>query len=176
MRKIVLALIAAIVLAAPASAAPYLFRVGLFDASGVSRPAYSFTIDSAPTPASFDATSGFSYFRIADVAIGTDPAFSPAPASPADLLFFDQITGGAFSTADFVMISYFGTQLFDGAVSAPTFLPGTTDLYGASGDVVGAISITQAAPVPEAATWAMMIGGLGLIGGVFRGQARRRLA
>ncbi|MDO6413065.1 PEPxxWA-CTERM sorting domain-containing protein [Sphingomonas sp. BIUV-7] len=172
MRKILLALAALFAFAAPATAASYLFSVDLFDGSGVSQPAYSFTIDSNPVPAAFEAAPGFSYFRIANVAITADPAYSPAPASPVDLLFFDQLAGGAFSTADFVTISYFGTQLYSGSVEAPSFLAGTTDLYGFSGDVVGTISIAAAnSAVPEPMTWVMMVGGMGMVGATLR---RRR--
>lgn len=176
MRKTLMAMTAIAATMAPASAAPYVFMVDLLDASGVSMPAYSFTIDD-PIPDAFDATPGFAYFEIADVAIIADPAYSPAPASPAGLLFFDQVTGGAFSTADFVTISYFGMQLFSGTVDAPTFLPGTTDLYGSSGDVVGTISITgSGSAVPEPVTWTLMVGGMGVAGGALRRARRPALA
>lgn len=47
---------------------------------------------------------------------------------------------------------------------------GTT--VGADIDAVGAISTRAAPPVPEPASWALMIGGLGLAGGMLRGARR----
>lgn len=163
MRRIALALLASAVLPAPAHAATDLITVNLSDGMGHWQPIYAFEVDSAPTPDAVHDSPGFSYFEIDNVKLIADPTNPAPPASPADLLFFDQITGGAFSTADFVTISYFGTQLFDGPVEAPTFRLGTSDISGALDGTNGTITISQV--VPEPATWLLTIAGFAMFGG-----------
>ena len=77
--------------------------------------------------------------------------------------------------------SVFGPQLFSGTTSAPTFLTGTFGLSDISRNrttdpltvnyTLTVSDITNNGAVPEPASWAMMVGGFGLLGAAMR---RRR--
>jgi hypothetical protein len=63
-------------------------------------------------------------------------------------------------------------QVFTGSVLTPHFAPGVfnfSDTYG--NDVV--LTITLAPPIPEPATWALMIGGFALVGASLRSRATK---
>jgi len=69
-----------------------------------------------------------------------------------------------------------GPQIFGGSVAAPTFAPETIDLtpiISYSGDSV-TLTIT-AVPVPEPASWTLMIVGIGGLGAALRATRRSRL-
>jgi hypothetical protein len=67
----------------------------------------------------------------------------------------------------------FGTQVYAGSEAAPTLLLGTYSLLGADFTTTYTLTISQAAPVPEPESYALMLGGLAALGLV---AARRRKA
>jgi hypothetical protein len=151
-------------IAAPAAAEPYQFTItGDYSAS--------FVVDSSPTP---DNPIEGAVFAIYDV-----PGFPDASTGVADLTFYSGDQGGGLVIHDYYGASYLlsaeGPQLYSGSESAPTFLTGNfalTEYLGA-----GTYSLTIApvtAAVPEPASWAFMIGGVGVTGGALR--ARRKTA
>jgi hypothetical protein len=78
-----------------------------------------------------------------------------------------QVTYDLFNVAD--------TQLYSGLQTAPMFSTGTYTLTAAfNGGAVTTLTISNpsASAVPEPATWAMFIGGFGLIGGAMRSRKR----
>lgn len=169
MKMIALTLAAALAMPIAANAATYQFNVRTADGQGGFAPAYSFRLNSKPTPDAFTDTPGFSFFQIDNVALIPSAGATGVPASPKNLQFYDEITGGAFSSSDFD-INYFGFQLFKGAVDAPKFVTDHFDLYGSAGDIGATLDI---AAVPEPASWAMLIGGFGLVGAAARRPVRR---
>ncbi len=86
----------------------------------------------------------------------------------ADVQSFDT-TGASLTEMGWSQRSYTFTADASGSTTL-SFLSGNTDAYGPALDNV-AISA-----VPETATWAMMIGGFGLIGGAARTRRRQALA
>jgi hypothetical protein len=81
----------------------------------------------------------------------------------------------------FQQFRLFGQQLFTGPTTAPVFRFGTFDLASTprnGGDPVQPLTyrVTIGAPVPEPATWAMMIAGFGAVGVALRRRRRRTAA
>lgn len=71
-----------------------------------------------------------------------------------------------------IIVSASGDQLFTGDTSAPTFKLGSFKMTGSEfGSRLGTGTLTITA-VPEPVTWAMMIGGFGLIGAASRRRTR----
>ena len=137
-------------------------------------PNYQFSIDDA-TATFIDG--GF-YTEVDNVFTTGQRPFYGSPGGDvtynADYSFYTSGAGGAFDdgTADH---AYFGAQLFTGTTAAPVFTPGTYNLYYGSttGTPDAVLTISgPAGPVPEAASWAMMLLGLGMVGGVMRHRAR----
>lgn len=138
----------------------------------------------APGPTDFAATSAFLSIGSYSFAFA-DPLFSSvgAHAEPPDfsLLF---LSTEEFSAANslFELLSFtisFPTAT-SGIVQSPSAATGSVSINFA-GDVdalngTGTLSrfdSTAVAAVPEPASWMMMIGGFGLIGGVFRARRPR---
>jgi hypothetical protein len=124
----------------------------------------TWTLPSAPVPIFYDTT----ITRIDTSFTGT---YSGLP--------FVTFAAGGGVTASFGTDEFNGPQIFGGTTAAPTFAPGVFDLTGSFGDVVGdtaVLTITDPAAVPEAATWAMMLVGLGGIGSVARRRQNVRVA
>lgn len=101
-------------------------------------------------PGTFDGLSGVA----SSISFGTG-LFAALDVTASGLEFFQYITGG---------------PLFTGSTSAPVFVPGVYQLGGAvSGDATLTISEgISAAPIPEPATWAVMILGFGMAGHALR--------
>jgi hypothetical protein len=160
---LILGAAAAIGCAMPAAATLYRFDVTDPDAYLSTQPmgTYTFYLDSNPTPDSFD---GFS-FTISGLTYSH--TFS-------DNVTLDQFT---FYTADFgggfgdYENQYIGPVLFTGTTEHPIFKTGTFAINDFIVD--GSITITDlSAPptggVPEPASWALMLGGFGLVGTAMR--------
>ena len=171
MKAVVLSLVMAIAMPVAATAATFGFTVKTADGHGGFAPSFSFRLTDRPTPNAFNDTPGFGFFQIDNVTLTPAASATGVPASPKNLQFYTEITGGAFASSD-IEINYFGLQLFDGSVSAPRFITGDYDLYVPSGDIGGKLNI---AAVPEPANWAMLIGGLGLIGATCRSTRKRSI-
>jgi len=129
----------------------------------------SFQLDSSPVPS--DSASGLG-FVLWDV-----PGFPDAAISLADIYFYNAGVGGGMEISDFygssTLLVTDGPQLYSGSEFAPTFLLGTYALtqYQGSGTYTLTIADAAAGAVPEPATWAMMIGGFGLVGAAMRRRA-----
>jgi hypothetical protein len=86
-------------------------------------------------------------------------------------------TGGLDVTAtdsEAVFGSLFGTQLFQGTTAKPTLITGTFNVTnGFYPETIGTLVVSDiGGAVPEPATWAMMIGGMGMVGGAMRRRTR----
>ena len=136
-----------------------------FDLSG-SRNA-TFQLDSNPTP----TTSIPGVFGDQIEFVNVSGTFNGAPGTGTigfgtGLFAALNITGTSLGFTQFA-----GPALFSGTASAPMFMTGTFALTSiVSGRSTLTISEAVAA-IPEPATWAMMIGGFGMIG--FAARRRR---
>lgn len=158
--KILLA--SAVAAAATLAAAPVGAELYNFTLSGDYTA--SFAIDSSPIPDEFIPGLGLVLYGIP--VTGTDTGVF-------DLGFFEGGFGGGMSivapaTFDAVFVAD-GPQLFTGTVDAPTFLTGSFALTQYQGTGRYTLTIASAAgAVPEPASWALMIAGIGLAGGSLR--------
>lgn len=99
-------------------------------------------------------------------------SFSGAVSPVVDLTFFHGDLGGGIGIDDFYegvgLLVADGPQLYSGSELTPTFLTGTYALTESGGS--GSYTLTISAAVPEPTTYALLLGGLGVVGFV----ARRR--
>lgn len=150
------AAVAAITFGATAQAGTLLFSYS--DTAGVS---FTYEQSSTPTPATYSA--GFA---------NSVPVFdfkgSIGPYS--DINYFTAFASGGFSTPD-GLVDGGGPQIFSGTVSNPVFAPGTFAIDEVFVQQTGTLTITA---VPEPASWALMLVGLGSLGATLR--TRRRIA
>ena len=157
----------ALALAVPASAAIYSFTLtGDYTAS--------WELDSSPVPDVVNAAN----FIIWDV-LGDFPG---SAFDEVDLQFWDAANLGGIIITDFwgggiTLVDATGDQLWTGTTAAPTFKLGTFGLT----DILGQGSYTLVIadrvgpgpdPIPEPASWAMMIAGFGLVGSALRRRQR----
>lgn len=145
-----LAATAAIAMATPAQSATLLYQV-------TGSYTLSFQIDSKPVVTS----SGFGGFGAHLTGSIYEKVF-----------FYNTYYGGGLSVylpGNVSVIAPYGPQLFYGSVDDPTLYTG---VFGLSNGML--LTVTEVLPVPEPVTWAMMIGGLGLIGGLMRRRAKVR--
>ncbi len=144
-----------------AGAAPAQATVLNFDLAVSNGDDSTWTLPSAPVPIFYDTT----ITRIDTSFTGT---YSGLP--------FVTFAAGGGVTASFGTDEFNGSQIFGGTTAAPTFAPGVFDLTGSFGDVVDDTAVLTVTAVPEAATWAMMLVGLGVIGAVARRRQNVRVA
>jgi len=155
---------ASLALGAPAFADPYTFTItGDYNAT--------FTIDSNPTPDDYGSGQGF--------VLWDQPGFPDAQIGLADITFFNAAVGGGVEFDDFyggtTLLSTDGPQLYTGDEGNPMFRLGTFELTEYNGPGHYVINIAAAgggSPAPEPASWAMMLGGFGLIGGTMRSRRK----
>lgn len=160
MKKLALGMATAMVVAAsPAYAAPLLFNF-----SGPSGTAM-FQLDSNSTPAFSQTFIGSDQFSFNNVA-GT---FGGLAGTASTVSFGNGIFSSLSITATNLGFTQFNAPtLFTGSPSKPTFLTGSFTLINPFfGN--GQLTISPvAAAVPEPATWAMMILGMGAVGFAMR--------
>ncbi|WP_235890342.1 PEPxxWA-CTERM sorting domain-containing protein [Sandaracinobacter neustonicus] len=160
-------------LAAPSAAATYLFELtGDYTAS--------WEMDSNP----YDPFATGGYFEIQPV-LGSFPG---SAFNVVILRFWTEFEGGGLTITSrlgevpsgIVLLETVGAQLFTGDPQvAPVFAPGVFELKDFYLSQTGKYTLTISDPdagtpaIPEPASWAMMIAGFGLVGGVLR---RRRPA
>jgi hypothetical protein len=154
MRKLLtLAAIAAVTLG---SASPSLANLVTFQISEIGAPwSIMFTVDQSPVPDHYDDYT----FTLIDV----------------DVSGYSENLGILFSTQDLILggTTHFAVDpaYFTGTTSSPSFLTGSYHLVlrGPPRDPPHyTMTISAASPVPEPATWAMMLLGFASIGLAFR--------
>jgi len=129
----------------------------------------SWQLDSSPTPDEVYDGQGFIIYDVEN--------FPDAYFGVADLYFFNGDIGGGLEIFDFYggvdLVTTDGQQLYTGPESAPTFLTGTFSLseYMGSGSYTLTVTdldapVTPPADVPEPASAALLLGGLGLMAGL----------
>jgi hypothetical protein len=116
---------------------------------------FSFALDSSPTPGEYFEGGGFGIFNVTTT-LRLEPFY--------EIFFFEPGAGNGFSIFDGNADIFFpvfdassADPLYQGSVSAPTFLLSTYALKNSFGDPMGSLTISAA--VPELSTWAMMIVG-----------------
>ncbi|MBO9715028.1 MAG: PEPxxWA-CTERM sorting domain-containing protein [Sphingomonas sp.] len=152
-----IALCAAMMFAAPANAATFLYT--LTGSGGT--PIVKFTLDSLPTPNNSSASG----FRVNGVLV------SVGPLSALRSIVFLTTGGLQIRNGSTVVLGLGATsndRLFTGLPGDPVMKSGSFSLTGTS----GAFSLLVAA-IPEPATWAMLILGFGVIGFGMRSQRSR---
>ena len=139
--------------------------VGTLDFSGSSRICASY-----PVLLSCDATLGVSFAApVSDLSFVVGGLDALSSTVSVTLSFLDG-TSQAFSFTNFAN-SNFNTIDFSALADITGFTASSNDNLGVTYD-----DLRFTADVPEPATWAMMIGGLGLIGGAARRRAALRFA
>lgn len=124
---------------------------------------FSFIQDANPTPIDYDL-GGFAQVAISDWTGNIGPESS--------IYWISSAGGGLFATFD-VSANVFGAQAYSGSEAAPVFAPGVFAGVDHVDGLSGVLTITEMSGVPEPATWAMLLIGLGAIGAAMR-TARRR--
>lgn len=119
----------------------------------------NFTIDTDVNKFA-ERVNAFEYYRVSGV-------FQGVTLAAATVVFPTANIGGAFyvNVGSGKEVSLWGTQLYTGSLASPTLSSGTFKLNG------GAVTLTvksTAGAVPEPATWAMMILGMGAVGYAMR--------
>ena len=120
----------------------------------------SWQLDSSVSP---NESLDDGYFTYYDV-----PGFPGATFGVADVVFFNSNADGGLLIDDFygntTLLSALGPQLYTGLESAPTFKTGTFVLVEDLGTATYTLTIAAATAVPEPASVALMLGGLGVVG------------
>jgi hypothetical protein len=157
----------------------------LFNASGAlaqtshgvfTSPDFNLTFDISTQPTSLiNFESGFQV-AVSGTLNGSSTTFDTFDFISSDYFGNGQV-GGGFSYNDSFDQYFRGAQLYSGTTAAPTILNGTYTLTSYSNGVTGTLTITGGAgAVPEPATWALMIGGFGMVGATMRRRATQATA
>lgn len=153
---------AALAFASPANAVLLQFTISGTDLNGAIEYA-SFQLDSNPEIDGFFPGQGFLITAVPGVYRYGDTTLT----TPQDLSFYTATFNGGLFVGNGDLLAFDSNPpLFTGSVEDPMFSVGTyqlTDFYSGA-----PISLVISNAVPEPATWAMMIGGFGVVGGAFR--------
>ncbi|WP_221714231.1 PEPxxWA-CTERM sorting domain-containing protein [Sphingobium xanthum] len=102
-------------------------------------------------------------------------AGSPVLTPPVAIVFYPAINAGLFDIVfpDFA-VSLYGADFLTGGFPSPGFYTLEAAIDGAAPVGVGglALSFVSSPGVPEPASWALMVGGFGLLGGALRSAKR----
>lgn len=123
----------------------------------------SWELDSTRTPDAYSPGEGFVYFDV--------DGFPDAALGVADIYFYSEVNGGGLELYDFYgdtdLAVTDGPQFYTGPEASPIFNLGTFAMteFGGSGTYLLTISevLAPGAAVPEPATGALLLGGLGLM-------------
>lgn len=132
----------------------------------------SWELDSAADPDLSETGVGFLLWDV-------EGAFPGSLFDVVDLTFYSADIGGGMEILDFygdsLLLITDGPQLYTGTESTPFFTLGTFSLTEFMGSGAYTLTVTQAdaAAVPEPATGALLLGGLGLIY-LLRGRQARQ--
>jgi PEP-CTERM motif len=132
-------------------------------------PTTTFELPASPTPTQFTTNFAFE--------VGDTPAIVGGSATTLDgLSFYNGGFGGGLLDTRYFDLS--GAQYYTGTEASPTFVPGIytgqSNFYSAGVDTV----TIAPAPVPEPATWVIMLAGFTGLGlaGFRRARAQQRPA
>lgn len=148
----------------------------------------TFTVDSNPTPASYEDVPPYvGNFNLGPVSgtVGTGMGDIPDEFSLRYYQAFndgglDIVSGmfaadGTFEDDGYLYVFSTGPQLYSGTVEDPTLLTGEFDLVDfVDPSITYHLSVTDldAPGVPEPAAWTLLISGFGLVGGALRMSRR----
>ena len=143
-----------------------LANAGLYQFNLTGDYSASWQMDSAAVPDQYGTGEGFLYEDVSG-------NFPGSLFDLADLTFYSAIQGGGLEIYDWygdsLLLASYGAQLYTGTEKAPTFRLGTFGLtnFGGSANYTLTITDLDAGPgpvdVPEPATTAMLLGGLGAL-------------
>lgn len=161
--RLIPAVLTAATLAMPAAAANFTFTSSLYNAE--------ISLPNSPQPTQYADGYGFSLAGSGTLN-GNPASFSNITFYALFLTVLPNLSGG-FSIDDTLENLFIGEQLYTGPESAPTFVAGTYNLFAADTFAEGTLVISDVGgAVPEPVSWAMMVGGFGLIGASLRARTR----
>ena len=161
------ATVSALAIAAPADAALLQYSLSGFDTLANGEVVFaSFQVDSNPTPSFLIPAGGF---QVANVS-GTFTYGATTTTGPRTIGFLATSNRGGFNVPG-ALLDFTGPQLYSGTAEAPTLLTGVftvNDGFSNSPFTLTVSAVTTSSPVPEPATWAMMMLGFGGAGYAMR--------
>ena len=164
MYKAVAIVASTLALAMPAQAARLRYLISGSDTLAGNQIEFaSFRVDQNPTPDGTDPAFGFFIAAVP----GTYTYGSTTTSAPQDISFYISAYDGGLFVGEGNLLGFGGPQLFSGTLDHPTLLTGSfqlTDYFSGS-----PIALTVTA-VPEPASWALMIAGFALVGGLWRSR------